>query len=186
MAQYHLTLLVILTANSGVIPLHSFYKNRQFSLSTMVVPYIKWFWLWSFSTIANCLQPACVWSIANVNSQLQWSYYIAKLWTVVPKMDMNICHICQNQYVDMFIHATVSCTHTVELRDMFWCDIIENFNLELCAELAGLDSDQLYAILIGKRPSTELDEQDVVDFTTICFKFVRASAALYRQKLNSL
>ena len=76
--------------------------------------------------------------------------YIEKLWTVVPKMDMNICHIFQNQYVDMFIHATVSCSHTVELRDMFWFDIVENFNLELYEELAGLDSDQLYAILIGK------------------------------------
>ena len=134
----------------------------------------------------SCLQPACVWSIANVNSQLQLSYYIAKLWTVVPKMDVNICQICQNQYVDMFIHATVSCTHTVELRDIFWCDIIEHFNLELCAELAGLDSDNFYAILLGKRPSTELDEQDMLYLNTICFKFVRASAALYQQKLNSI
>ena len=86
----------------------------------------------------------------------------------------------------MFIHATVHCTHTVELRDIFRCDIVEKFNLELCAELAGLDSDQLYAILIGKGSSTELDEQGVVEINTICFKFVRASAALDQQRLNSL
>ncbi|KAK3098283.1 hypothetical protein FSP39_017953 [Pinctada imbricata] len=155
------------------------YHNRAWSIRTSADTDFT-----RFRALHNAIGPAFIWSSSTNFQETQLAYFIAKLWASPPVSERGTCPICTNSYFDMFVHIVVSCIGTSLIRDNFWCDIIEYFDLRLCVELAGLDDNDFYLTLLGKPLNLQLDGNDLKEFRFLCFRFIRIAAAFYNRLLN--
>ncbi len=44
------------------------------------------------------------------------------------KSDTELCHICGHMYADPAVHITLSCIRTIDIRDSFWCFIVNHIS----------------------------------------------------------
>uniref|UniRef100_A0A8W8L5Q8 Reverse transcriptase domain-containing protein n=1 Tax=Magallana gigas TaxID=29159 RepID=A0A8W8L5Q8_MAGGI len=88
------------------------------------------------------------------------------------------CLLCNSSFTNVFEHVTTSCAETLLLRDAWWNTIINEFSVELSADLCGLNQRDSYLFLLGARSFSAITAaHDSNDFHLFNFRFVRDAAA---------
>ena len=72
--------------------------------------------------------------------------------------------LCNRQFSDIFFHACCSCPGAQFLQKTWWDMIIEHFNLDLYVEISQYDNEQRYHVLLGEKPTTDINELDYERF----------------------
>ena len=139
-----------------------------------------------FIQIHSSVNKACVWTLPSNCAELRTAFFIAKLIATVPDNTIKTCQLCNQTFKEIFVHVCCICSHTFEIRDIWWDMIIENFTLDLYTELSGLDDETLYCILLGKFPNTPLDNEDIENFRKLCFLHVVKCSAVYNRQLRAV
>ena len=67
-------------------------------------------------------------------------------------------------YIDLLEHITAICPSVLDLRELFWTDIVNTFSVDICAELVGLSDDQFLITLLGFQTNFTLDQTEIYDF----------------------
>ena len=84
------------------------------------------------------------------------------------------------EYQSVLKNGSCSCQSTLQIREQYWSDIV-NMDIHLCAELSGLQNEDLFLVLLGRHTNTPTD---VHYFRMMNFRFVRNSAAIYNRALQ--
>lgn len=124
--------------------------------------------------------------IANSSQEIRTAFLILKLITDIPDSTPGHCILCDRNYSDVYVHACCNCTVTIDLQNAFWSVIMENYPVELFAEINMYDEENLYQILIGKR--VELLElcYDTDEFLKVCNTHAVQCIAEYGRKIKYL
>ena len=117
-----------------------------------------------FRDIHSSICIAKIWTFPNNSSELRTAYFVAKLLATVPVHTEQFCGICNRTFDDLIVHACVSCQGTQDLRNEWWDIIIENFPLKFYVELSELDNEQLFRIMLGKQPRSDICVDDLSSF----------------------
>ena len=108
------------------------------------------------------------WKNANNCYEISLCKFIAKLCSVRPANEAQICMLCQNTSYDILAHAVCACVVTYSLREEWWNTVFDYFDVNLCAELCALQEDDLFHVLLG-RPIGQLSDSDTRDFQMCCY-----------------
>lgn len=138
-----------------------------------------------FREIHFSVSIASVWQFPTKCSELRTAKFIAKLISSVPDRNEQSCDICKRVCKDIFIHASLSCPSTSEMSSIWWDLLIEQFPVELYAELSECDEESLFRILLGKDPSTDLCASDLDAFKRLCYIHLVKSSAEYNRILTA-
>lgn len=78
------------------------------------------------------------------------------------------------------------CPFTCYIRNSFYDNLVNNFDVHLYVELIHLNEDTLYYILLGGiEPTTVLEEHEKKDFICFCAKFVFGAIAFFNRAMAS-
>jgi hypothetical protein len=84
------------------------------------------------------------------------------------------------------VNACCSCPGTQFLQEAWWDMIIEHFNLDLYVEISQYDNEQRYQILLGKKPTTDINELDYEKLLKLCHCHLIYCITGYNFIVNSL
>ena len=109
---------------------------------------------------------------------------ICKLIANPARENQQLCPLCDGIYFDVFAHAACSCVATNDVRNQWWDDITNLFDLSLSAELCALTEDDIFLVLLGRKTTTVLPIPQYRDFLFRNFELIRDAAAVYNRYLN--
>ena len=130
-----------------------------------------------FRNIHKTVSMTNFWKKAQSFAEIRNSYFITKLLADIPNSSGDKCVECENDFSDVYVHACCSCICTLELRELWWGIIIENFPLQLYSELSEYDDEEIYQILLGRIPLNLSVEHS--EFERLCHAHVFQCLALY-------
>uniref|UniRef100_A0A8W8LQ95 Reverse transcriptase domain-containing protein n=1 Tax=Magallana gigas TaxID=29159 RepID=A0A8W8LQ95_MAGGI len=105
-----------------------------------------------FRHITGNSRPDWIWKLPNDVQEVTLCKFIVKLWTL-QDLPPHICSLCQKLFTNIFEHVTTSCDGTYLFREAWWQTVIENFDINLSADLCGLSNNDLYLFLLGASSS---------------------------------
>ena len=134
-----------------------------------------------FRSVFTQSAPHTIWKAPSNYNDIAVCKFICKLY-VFPDIDSepHICPLCNAVVYNIFRHASCSCQSTLQIREQYWSDIA-NMDIHLCAELSGLQNEDLFLVLLGRHTNTPTD---VHYFRMMNFRFVRNSATIYNRALQ--
>lgn len=105
--------------------------------------------------------------------------FIVKLWTL-QDLPPHICSLYQKLFINVFEHVSTSCDGTYLFREAWWQTVIENFDINLSADLCGLRNNDLYLFPLGARSLPGLSFTDFsYSLHLLNFRLIRDAAACY-------
>lgn len=132
-----------------------------------------------FRHITGNSRPDWIWKLPSDVQEVTLCKFIVKLWTL-QDLPPHICSLCQKLFTNIFEHVTTSCDGTYLFREAWWQTVIENFDINLSADLCGLSNNDLYLFLLGAR---SLPGLSFIDFSyslhLLNFRLIRDAAACY-------
>jgi hypothetical protein len=138
-----------------------------------------------FRRIHFSVSISSVWIFPTNCSELRTAKFITKLISSVPHNNKQSCEICKPVCKYIFIHASLSFPNTSKMCSIWWDLIIEQFPVELYAELSECNEESLILILLGKDPSTDLCTFDLDAFKRLCYIHLVKSSAEYNRILTT-
>ncbi|KAK3088399.1 hypothetical protein FSP39_018702 [Pinctada imbricata] len=133
--------------------------------------------------------PASIWKIPTNSRELAVCRFIVKVIACISTQSDGItyvCELCCRNFCNIYMHAACSCFGTIELRNMWWEDVLK-FDLNLCAELSGLDERDVFLVLLGKDTNFRFLNNDVTSgFKMLNFRYVKYACSLYHKKCRLL
>ena len=123
-----------------------------------------------FRDIHRSIELANVWKYAKSSRNIK-KKCIVKLMTDIPNNTQSICVVCNRQFSDIFVHACCSCPGTQIwqfIQEAWWDMIIEHFNLDFYVEISQYDNKQRYQVLLGEKPTTDINELDYQILLKLC------------------
>lgn len=139
-----------------------------------------------FLTIFNGRHPSSFWYIPNNCFEIRLCKFICKLITDQRRDSPDYCQLCGVCFLNLFTHIVCSCSITADIRGNWWNDITNNHCIDLSAELCGLTDKDLYCILLGRIPNTNLDPCELEVFQIKNFKFLSNATATYQRYIRHL
>ena len=137
-----------------------------------------------FRNIHNEVEVARFWTKSSSAVEIRNSYMITKLITEIPNNAQSICEICNREYLDFYRHVCCNCTCRLWLEEALWVIITENFDLDVFLELSVCDEEELYQILLGRLPETEMTSVDYKQFMMLCHTYIVQCLAQYNRALR--
>jgi hypothetical protein len=77
-----------------------------------------------------------------------------------------------------------NCQYSLEIQNIWWDLIIEDFCLELYVELSSYEDEVLHQLLLEKTPCTDLGDVDLKSFQRMCYLHVTKLAAKYNRAVK--
>lgn len=138
-----------------------------------------------FKIFHNIISPIKLWKFDFSFDEVPLIRFLAKLWTIPPIYLGQTCRVCQETYDNQYQHAVLGCPSTTCIRDSFFDNLINNFDVHLYVELSQLSEDILYFILLGGvEPTILLEKESKKEFICLCAKFVCGATACYNRALS--
>lgn len=139
-----------------------------------------------FNIINAGKPPIALWTIPRNIHEVELCKFIVKLWTL-QDIPPETCLLCNSSFTNVFEHVTTSCAETLLLRDAWWNTIINEFSVELGADLCGLNQRDSYLFLLGARSFSAITAaHDSNDFHLFNFRFVKDAAAYYFKRIRPI
>ena len=127
-----------------------------------------------FISVHSSIKPGVVWTSPKSSTDLNNAYYVAKMLTCVPQDCAKICDKCAKTFTDIIYHSIIECNSTSNLRDQFFDNIINSFDLNVYVTLDNMHGETFLETLFGKPSFSEiLDEQEEQNFRRICYNYLR-------------
>ena len=139
-----------------------------------------------FLAIFNGRYPSSFWRTPKSCQEIRLCKFICKLITDRPHEYQDFCQCCGAQFNNLFEHIVCTCSITANIRDNWWADIINHFRIDLSAEMCGRTDHDLYYILLGQAPYTNLDTCELEMFQIKNFKFISGATATYQRHMRHL
>ena len=120
-----------------------------------------------------------LWDIPRNIQEIVLCKCIVKLWTL-PDTSLELCSVCAKPFSNVFEHNTTTCPEISLFRNEWWETEIEDFDISLGAELAGLLQSELYSFLLGaRRLIPSLPDYDSPELHLLNFRFIKDVTAVY-------
>lgn len=102
----------------------------------------------SFRTILGSTEPSSIWKLPRNCYEINLCKFICKLTPSIRDFNENqVCLLCQKLFTNVFAYASCACLATANIRDLWWIDIVNLFDIRLSAELYALTKDHLFYIV---------------------------------------
>lgn len=101
--------------------------------------------------------------------------YLVSTCCLIRENDENysLCHRCGKTFYDPMIHAISACDYLDEIRDSFWCEIIDIDPIDFSVFLASLgDRELCYCLLSCRSSDFELEQGQEEIFQQICVRYI--------------
>ena len=112
-----------------------------------------------FRHITGSSRPDWIWKIPSDVQEVTLCKFIVKL-LILQDLPPHICSLCQKLFTNIFEHVSTSCDGTFLFREAWWQTVIENFDINLSADLCGLSNNDIYLFLLGARSLSGLSFTD--------------------------
>ena len=136
----------------------------------------------TFSQIFHDTKPSSIWDMPRNCHEINLCKFICKLSSNLRKLNETyVCSMCQKTFTNVFVHAACACLATFNIREQWWYNIVNLFDIRLSAELCALTNDDLFLILLGRQTNTKFCNAEYVSFRMLNYKLVHNTATLYNR-----
>ena len=95
-------------------------------------------------------KPNEIWNIAKCNKNAhEKCYSVAKLLCTPYAKSLYLCEYCGRLYCDAIEHFCCVCDKTEQIRERFWSQVTNDFEIEICVYLNNLNDFEFTCALLG-------------------------------------
>lgn len=139
----------------------------------------------TFRLIFDDIDPSSLWKLPRNCYEINLCKFVCKLISNTREcINVYTCLLCQRPFKNLIAHASCTCAATENIRDVWWEEVINLYDIRLSAELCGLAEDDFLVILLGRRTDTPLESSATASFRMLNYRLLKNTVALYNKALS--
>lgn len=133
-----------------------------------------------FKFLQSTVHLASLWTHSLTSIEIKVVNYIANLWTLVPKQDIEKCIICSKPFTNVFQHAIASCLVTSNDRSVFLSDLLVEYE-DVYVDFVTYNEYDFYISVLKGTHDCVLNKKE---FMLKCYSFIMSSIATYHDNFS--